>query len=522
MTSRSIATTLLALAAASSACRSSSSSNPDAPPANGDGSNPDDVSIFDIQDPSNKVAVGASVTVRGVVVTAIDNFGDRKGGFWVAEPAGGAFSGVMVFGASTTDVAAIKVGDLVDITGGIKAEFAIAADTSIYKTTQIAKPTGGAIVVTKTGTGTVPSPEAVDALAIGKLATKELRFAEWEKWEGVLIKVDNVSANGAPSQINGDPLDPTFKKFPITGVAYVESSLAAMPDPAITSGACLASVTGIGDYFFDPLILPRTTAEIVGGGTGCPAAEVDCTDTIDNDGNGFLDCDDRSCQATNATCVSTATVVSVQNGTTTGAVSFKGVVVTAIDEDRWNFWIQDQGAAAIYNGVFVFRGFTGTAALDASIQVGTVVDVSGTKTSEFTTTGSTDKTTEIQSVVSGTPLTVVPSTPAATVAPTVLTPVTIDNVVGVNSEQYEGVLVELKNVKVFEDNLGFGEWTVGDAAQKLVMGDDIIGMGHKPTAGTCLATLRGVMHYNTFQNQGHIKLLPRTVDDIGTTGGTCP
>lgn len=533
MTSRSFATTLLALAAASSACRSSSNSNPDAKPGTeiDASSNPDDVSIFDIQDPSNKVAIGAAVTVRGVVVTAIDTFGDRTGGFWVEEPAGGAYSGVLVFGASTTDVAAIKVGDLVDITGAVKDEFALAADTSTNKTTELVKPMGGAITVTKTGTGTVPAPEAVDALAIGQKATEDLRNAEWEKWEGVLIKVSNVSANGATTQINGTPTDPTFKKFLITGGAYVESSLAAMPDPLVAKGDCLGSVTGIGDYFFDYLILPTATADIETGGTGCPAAETACDDTVDNDGNGFVDCDDNSCKADSVACPTVATtVVSIQTGVTTGAVSLSGVVVTAIDRNRKNFWVADKGAAAQSNGVYVFRGFSNTTALDASIQVGTVVDIGSGTVKEFTPTGSTNPITEVQGVTAGA-LTVVASTPAATQTPAVLTPVTIEQVTGVDNEKYEGVLVEIKNVKVYMTNLTndntatptLTNWQVGDATTNLVVDDGSSAIATPPAAATCIASLIGTMHQSTKNgNLGHIQIEPRSAADIVTTGGTCP
>ena len=66
-----------------------------------------------------------AVTLKGVVVTAIDNYGGKTGDFWVEEPDGGAFSGVHVFGAPLDQVAALAVGDVVDITGAQKDEFAL-------------------------------------------------------------------------------------------------------------------------------------------------------------------------------------------------------------------------------------------------------------------------------------------------------------------------------------------------------------------------------------------------------------
>src|SRR5687768_11030503 len=70
-----------------------------------------DVTIQEVQNDS--MVAGTKVTLKGVVVTAIDNFGDRKGDFWVQEPGGGEYSGVQVFGAPLDQVAALTPGDVV-------------------------------------------------------------------------------------------------------------------------------------------------------------------------------------------------------------------------------------------------------------------------------------------------------------------------------------------------------------------------------------------------------------------------
>jgi hypothetical protein len=203
----------------------------DAPPAVGS------TKVSDVQ--GTGVALDAAVTLKGVVVTAIDKFGTRTGNVFVADPAGGPFSGVLVVGASAVQVDALAVGDIVTVDGAKKTEFALTADMSGRTTTELVAATGGMLTITKTGAGTVPAPAVVDAQAIAAL-DEAGRTAEWEKWEGVLIKVVNVAAQTAPRAIGGSMPDPTFQDFGITGGIKVDSSQAAFPD--VLAGDCLASV----------------------------------------------------------------------------------------------------------------------------------------------------------------------------------------------------------------------------------------------------------------------------------------
>ena len=263
----------LSLLVATAACRNSSNGDDDGSPDAPSG----DMTIQDVQ--NDATPAGTPVTLRGVVVTAIDNYGPRKGNFYVGEPEGGAFSGVLVFGAPLDQVSALAVGDLVDITGAEKDEFSL--DTDDATVTELAPVAGGELTVTKVGTGSVPNPQVIDALAIGRMETAA-REAEYEKWEGVLIQVTNISVNSEIRPVSSSAPDPTFVAFSITGVLEVDSSLSEIPysttpPPVLPGGDCLASVTGMGDYFFNYKVLPRATADIVLGGTGCPAAEAVAT-----------------------------------------------------------------------------------------------------------------------------------------------------------------------------------------------------------------------------------------------------
>ncbi|MBS1124829.1 MAG: hypothetical protein H6Q90_7057, partial [Deltaproteobacteria bacterium] len=102
------------------ACRGSGGSGDDQPgvdaPVGGS------VTIQAVQ--NDTMPKGTAVELHGVVVTAIDAFGARTGDMWVEEVGGGAFSGVKMFGVPLDQLAALTVGDLVDVTNAEKDEFA--------------------------------------------------------------------------------------------------------------------------------------------------------------------------------------------------------------------------------------------------------------------------------------------------------------------------------------------------------------------------------------------------------------
>src|SRR5687768_8482598 len=80
-------------------CRGETS-NPGDPDGGGTGTDggDDGITIYDIQTPGGShSAVGTPVELEGVIVTAVDRFGARTGAIYVQEPAGGEYSGVMIF-----------------------------------------------------------------------------------------------------------------------------------------------------------------------------------------------------------------------------------------------------------------------------------------------------------------------------------------------------------------------------------------------------------------------------------------
>lgn len=478
-----------------------------------DGStNGTDVSIFDVQ---GALPVGGDpIDVRGVVVTAIDQYGGRVGSFWVAEPAGGAFSGVRVFGADAAQVALLSIGDLVDIEGAVKEEYALASDTSGRTLTELVAPQGGAMTVTKVGTGTVPAPVAVDALAIGSMTDAAARELEWEKWEGVLVSVSNASVLGPVGQIGST--DTTFLRFPITGPLDVVSDLAAPIDP-VTPGDCLASVTGILDYFFVWQLLHRETSAISTGGTACAAPEAGatlCQNGVDDEADGLVDCDDESC-ASVPLCYAATTIADIQSGivATGSGVTLTEKVVTAITANGLHLFVADSPISAVNQGIYVFRG-AGAAALPGTIVIGSTVTVRGHVVEFDAGPNAVDSLTEIDASGADEGVTFVAGPGAA---PTPLTGIGIATLVGPSTaEPYESVLVRLTNVTVVAESSN--RVTLDDGiGGSIVMEDNAFGYVTVPV-GTCFTALTGVMTVNTFLDVREI--WPRSAADM-VVGVSC-
>ncbi len=307
-----------------------------------------DVTIQEIQ--ADAMAAGTQVSVKGVVVTAIDSFGNRTGDLFVQEPGGGAFSGIKVFGAPLDQVALLAVGDVVDISSAVKDEFALTADMSGRTVTELKPIEGGAMVITKLSPGTVPAPATVDAVALAAM-DRPTREAEYEKWEGVLVSLTNARQTRAILPFGSTP-GPDSTEFRTTGFARVQSALVELPTTSVL-GTCYASITGVGDYFFNDLVIPRSAADLVTGGTGCLPL------------------------ATSVVEIQTSTVVPE-------LVNLTNVFVTARDDIGGNkgFWVADALQGAASNGVYVYTGNTGAAtnpALppDAALVIGVRVSIVG-------------------------------------------------------------------------------------------------------------------------------------------------
>lgn len=426
--------------------------------------------IQDVQ--SDKVKPGDAVKLKGVVVTAIDAFGARTGDMWIEDPAGGEFSGVKVFGAPLDQVALLALGDVIDIEGAVKDEFALTTDTSGRKVTELKPASSGSMVITKRGAGTVPAPVIVDAAAIS-LLDKAGRDAEWEKWEGVLITLINARQTGAFRSF-GPGTDQT--EFRISGFARVQSVLAALP-PSTAFGVCYDRVTGVGDYFFNDLVLPRSTDDVVAGGAGCRPMST--------------------------------TVGGVQTQVSPEIADLTNVYVTARDDvgTSKGVWVADALAAEVTHGAYVLIG----SALAPELAVGATVNVQGT-VAEFDVapTGGVVSGDTVTEVSSGT-ITVVAAPGATLPTPIVAAPATLSDI-GAAGEPYEGVLVQVATVKVTAALAnGRYELTANDQS-KIILDQEAFAFATAPVVGTCYDTVTGVMHVQVTDNVRTLN--PRALTDV--------
>ena len=468
----------------------------------------EDTTVFDLQ--SDDMPVGTAVTLRDVVVVAVDAYGGRAGGIYVQEPEGGAFSGVFVF-VSGSEAAGLVAGDVVDIEGGVKDEFALDSDDTDRTLTEVSAPDGGAIAVTKTGTGDIPEPATLDPW---DLAADD---AESEKWEGVLVRFENVRVNSAPRGVSST--DTTLQEMVVTGPYAVQSALVGLD--GIVAGDCYSSIVGIGDYFFNYKILPRSADDLVVGADGdClppeEGAEL-CGDETDNDYNGQTDCQDAACVDSVVACQpEEVTIADIQGGDVGdgAAVSLVGVTVTAVereDDGTQNFWVADDAVAAESNGVIVFWP-AAAGELPADVVVGATLDIQAT-VQEFGC---------IDDACAANPLTELTFATLSNFGEgDVPTPLTVADVTTLATEAdsapFEGVLVTVENVSVVSLVDADNQFTIGEAGAELFI-DDIMFSYGKVTAGQCFTSITGVMNRDIFD--GDLTLVPRDAADIDDTA--CP
>jgi predicted extracellular nuclease len=180
-------------------------------------------------------------------------------------------------------------------------------------------------------------------------------------------------------------------------------------------------------------------------------------------------------------------------------VTVRGIV-TAIDRRQFgdnpttfgSFYIQDPTGGA-YSGIFVYN-IGGNDPDITNLQVGQTVDVTGTYTEFFDLT---QIVAEDLDVVNATPQPLLPQTvdPAAVATG------------GPQAEAYEGVLVQVLDVTVTANDIGFGKFVVTGG---LEIDDELTAFPAFPPVGHTYDRLAGVLTY-TFNA---VQLNPRDANDI--------
>jgi len=181
-----------------------------------------DVTIYEIQytaEPSGDSPYsGQQVTTTGIVTAfGASGFDDN---FFISMPEGGDWKGVYVYMSG----ASVQAGDEVEVTGTVE---------EYYGLTEISGYTNDVTVNVLSSGNTLPDPVVVTTAS----------FASEEKYEGVLVMVENVTVTAAPDG-NGQ-----WFVTDGSGDCQIDDGLFTYPGPL--AGDTFDSIVGIGDFSYD-------------------------------------------------------------------------------------------------------------------------------------------------------------------------------------------------------------------------------------------------------------------------------
>lgn len=180
------------------------------PAGPGNGGTVQDVTIYQIQ--QGEIAENSGVRVTGVIATS--PMSQNGNAFFVEDPAGGQYSGIMVYVQDPTGLAIVQ-GDELTITGTYVEYFGLSEI--------IVDDISG---INVTGTGAIPAVAVVLATEIATGGTLA------EAYEGVLVRVFSVSGASDP---DGDG------EWTVTGSLIIDDLFYSA---AGTNGVNYISITG--------------------------------------------------------------------------------------------------------------------------------------------------------------------------------------------------------------------------------------------------------------------------------------
>jgi len=211
------------------------------------------ITIYDIQDvnSSNHPSENSVVKLENVVVTG-GQFNASKSlyGIFVEEKNGGAYSGILVAYSMTSGFGPFVVGDVLTIEGTYKEYY----DMSEISATNI----------TKTDSGYKIEPVVVNP------ANVATGGADSEKYEGVLIKVENVEVISANPD---ESAEKDYKEFMVTGNLRVNDKYSYSYTANRKVGDKFDYIIGVLDYDFSNFKLnPRSDDDLALAGSVKPDA----------------------------------------------------------------------------------------------------------------------------------------------------------------------------------------------------------------------------------------------------------
>jgi len=393
---------------------------------------------------STFINLETGLKLDGVVVTApVFEASQKLDGFFVQDVGGGEFSGIKVVVDKGT-APELKVGDVLNLVGDLKEYYCVTE----FEATAV------------TVTGKTETPAAA-VVASADIASGE---GASEKWEGVLVEVKDT----AVSEVD------QYGNIVLEGGAVVADSITALP--GVDAGCVYQSVTGVIDYAFKLyLLLPRTGEDLVLDDSKPCEEQPPATGSI------------KEMQESD-----TSKVCTDQNFLNAGTVELKDVVVMSpkyvVSKDKLRgYWVFD-GVGGPWSGLLVTVGWDDTTAFE----VGDIITVAGEWMEYYC-------------------LTEVKSTSIEDAGKTFEGEIPVNDVTAADlakdkAEQWEGVLVRIKNVDVTEAPNQHGEFKVtGD-----IMVQDKFELTYEAKVGDKLTSVTGVLTYD----YGNFKILPRSDQDI--------
>jgi hypothetical protein len=397
------------------------------------------------------------VSLKGVVVTAVDDFGTVNGDVYVQDPAGGQDSGIQLLRPRLDSGAAItslQPGDRVDVFGDA---IQFAGPTSNPFANIVVPQIRNAVIV-KRSSGLPLAPTTISAQTLQDENTAQ-------HYDAMLVELVDRWVLSDNDQ---------FGEFRLQGDVKIDDDLY---QHLASAGQCL-TVRGIVRYFYRHRVNPRAAADVVTS-TSCPAASAVTPSQIQNP-------------------------LSPNRPAAGDLVKVSGVV-TAVDQHPSSsglyigFWIQEPGAGGPYKGIYIFAQWKSSDTLKPPA-LGNAVEVTGIYSEYF-------GLSEVEHVIA-----IADKGPSSQLSPVEVLASDIEKGAA-NQQQYEGVLIRVRNVKVRSliQNIG-GTVTYGFAVEgaDFEIKDDLYDFT-PAAAGTTYSSITGVLH--AFKSQA-IQLLPRSASDL--------
>jgi hypothetical protein len=240
------------------------------PPASGDGKR-----IRDLRDPSvpgQAEQVGASHSVTGAVVIAVDSFDETGGGatgtIYVQDLVSAPFSGLTLF-APTFNPGNLRVGpgDVLDMRGEYQELKQIPSTPPVIFAPGAVLPQIVRPVATFRYETRLPTPVDID---VNDLAD----YAKGRQWLGMLVRVKNVelqedalpeSERSGRLAVDLLPRAPNAQNAcdaPFPKVPELTNDLFNLASLGLTKGTKLKSVVGVVGFFCSMKLAPRSPADI--------------------------------------------------------------------------------------------------------------------------------------------------------------------------------------------------------------------------------------------------------------------